>query len=115
MGPGVARLRDLDGRRVALVDRPVSSHGDHGLQRAAVKGDADPAVCLYVTPRMIANLKQAKQFEKDPNTPLPSADDDLKVEIAANPLATVAGPLAFYLDNAIQSLLAIKKILVATN
>jgi hypothetical protein len=58
----------------------------HGLQRVNAKGDADPALCLYVTPRMITNLKQAKQFEKDPKTPLPSADDDLKAEIAGQPI-----------------------------
>jgi hypothetical protein len=58
----------------------------HGLQRVTAKGDADPALCLYVTPRMIANLKQAKQFEKDPKTPLPSADHDLKEEIAGHPI-----------------------------
>jgi hypothetical protein len=50
------------------------------------KGDADPALCLYVTPRMITNLKQAKQFEKDPRTRLPSADDDLMAEIAGHPI-----------------------------
>jgi hypothetical protein len=58
----------------------------HGLQRVNAKGDTDPALCLYVTPRMITNLKQAKQFEKDPRTPLPSADDDLKAEIAGHPI-----------------------------
>jgi hypothetical protein len=29
----------------------------HGLRRVTAKGDADPALCLYVTLRMIANLK----------------------------------------------------------
>jgi hypothetical protein len=58
----------------------------HGLRRVNAKGDADPALCLYVTPRMITNLKQAKQFEKDPRTRLPSADDDLMAEIAGHPI-----------------------------
>ncbi|KAL6658171.1 hypothetical protein ACP70R_003757 [Stipagrostis hirtigluma subsp. patula] len=85
----------------------------HGRQRAAAKGGDDAVACLYVTPRMAAHLKQAKQFEKEhPNTAVPSADEDLKQEIAANRLAAVLGPLGFYLDNAIKSLQAINKIIV---
>uniref|UniRef100_A0ACD6A3T4 Uncharacterized protein n=1 Tax=Avena sativa TaxID=4498 RepID=A0ACD6A3T4_AVESA len=90
----------------------------HGCQRAAAKGDLllelpPVAVSLYVTPRMITHLAQAQKFDKDPNTPVPSADEDLQKEIAADPMAPVAGALAFYLDNAIQSLKAIQKIIIA--
>ncbi|KAL6660789.1 hypothetical protein ACP70R_001824 [Stipagrostis hirtigluma subsp. patula] len=87
----------------------------HGRQRAAAKGGDDAVACLYVTPRMAAHLKQARQFEKEyPKTPVPSADEDLKQEIAANRLAAVLGPLGFYLDNAIKSLQAINNIIVST-
>lgn len=58
---------------------------------------------------MITYLQQAKQVDKDPRTPVPSAD-----EIAANPLAAFAGPLNIYLENAMKALQAIQKV-VDTN
>ena len=56
-------------------------------------------------------LQQAKQFDKDPTAPLPSAADDVKQEIADNPVSAVSTQLAFYIQNAITALQAIEKIL----
>ncbi|VAI68173.1 unnamed protein product [Triticum turgidum subsp. durum] len=41
----------------------------------------------------------AKKFEEDPTAPLPSADDDAKEEMAANPLAAISAPIAFYIKD----------------
>jgi len=83
----------------------------HGRQRAAGRGDEDKVVSLYATPRMIACLQQAKRFEENPEEPVPSADDDVQQEIIRDPLAAIAAPLAFYLDNAIRALQAIQNVL----
>lgn len=83
----------------------------HGRQRTAGRGDEQEVFSLYVTPRMVAYLQQAKRFEENPADPVPSADDDVKQEILSNPLAAVAAPLAFYLDDAIHALQAIQQIL----
>lgn len=101
-------LYEERGRPYALV-----TETSHGGQRAAGQGDTG-AVGLYDTPRMITYLQQAKQIEQDPKAPLPSADEDVKHEIAANPLAAFAGPLDIYLENAMKALQAIQKV-VATN
>ncbi|CAD6252702.1 unnamed protein product [Miscanthus lutarioriparius] len=85
----------------------------HGRQRAAGRGDEE-VISLYVTPRMIAYLEQAKKFEENPQAPVPTADKDVEQELAANPLAAFSAPLAFYLENAIQALQAIQKIISAT-
>jgi hypothetical protein len=85
----------------------------HGRQRAAGRGD-EQVTSLYVTPRMIAYVKQAKKFEENPEAPVPTANEDVKQEMAANPLAAISAPLGFYLDNAIQALQAIQKIIAAT-
>lgn len=92
--------------------RPYA-HGNetsHGRQRAA----GVEAVCLYDTPRMVTCLQQAKQVEMDPKVPVPSAHDDTKREIAANPLVAFAAPLDIYIENAMKALQAIQKI-VHTN
>jgi hypothetical protein len=83
----------------------------HGRQRTAGRGDEEEVLSLYVTPRMVAYLDQAKKFEENPAVPVPSADEDVKQETLSNPLAAVSAPLAFYLDDAIQALQAIQKIL----
>jgi hypothetical protein len=57
--------------------------------------------------------EQAKNFEKDPTAPVPTADEDVKKEVAANPLAAVSTELAYYLRNAIQALQAIERIITA--
>lgn len=84
----------------------------HRRQRAAGRGDEE-VISLYVTPRMIAYLAQAKKFEENPEAPVPSADEDVKQEMAANPLAAISAPLGFYLENAIKALQAIQKIIAA--
>ncbi|KAF0921370.1 hypothetical protein E2562_006942 [Oryza meyeriana var. granulata] len=97
-------LYDRQGRPYA-----ISSLASHDRQRFAARGDAE-AVRLFATPRMDAYLEQARQFDQDPDAPLPSADEDVRQEVAANPLAPVAGQIAFYVKSAIQALQAIDKI-----
>ena len=94
----------------------LASETSHGRQRYAARGGDMDAVRLFATPRMDTYLEQAKQFEKNPTAPLPSADDDVKQEIAANPLAAISAPLAFYIKAAIQALQEIEKLVApATN
>ncbi|KAF8651396.1 hypothetical protein HU200_063414 [Digitaria exilis] len=97
-------LYDEFGRPYALAT--ITSHC---RQRAAGRGDME-ILCLYVTPRMITYVQQAKKFEENPKEPVPCADEDVKKEVAENPLAGIAASLSFYLDNAIQALQAIEKI-----
>lgn len=59
---------------------------------------------------MDAYLEQARRFDEDPGAAVPSAEEDVKQEVAANPLAPVAGQIAFYVRSAIQALQAIDKI-----
>jgi uncharacterized protein YegL len=102
-------LYEAKGRPYALA-----SETSHGRQRYAARGGDMDAVRLFATPRMDAYLEQAKQFEKNPTAPLPSADDDVKQEIAANPLAAISAPLAFYIKAAIQALQQIEKLVTPT-
>lgn len=62
---------------------------------------------------MDSYLDQAKNFEKDPTAPVPSAVEDVKQEVAANPLAAVSGDLALYLRTAIEALQGMQKIIAA--
>ncbi|EAZ27260.1 hypothetical protein OsJ_11197 [Oryza sativa Japonica Group] len=88
----------------------VSSLASHDRQRFAARGDAE-GVRLFATPRMDAYLEQAWRFDEDPGgAALPSAEEDVRQEVAANPLAPVAGQIAFYVRSAIQALQAIDKI-----
>uniref|UniRef100_A0ACD5ZQH2 Uncharacterized protein n=1 Tax=Avena sativa TaxID=4498 RepID=A0ACD5ZQH2_AVESA len=98
-------LYEVEGRPYALA-----SETSHGRQRYAARGGDMDAVRLFATPRMDAYLKQAMKFEEDPTAPLPSADDDVKEEIAANPLAAISAPIAFYIKAAIQALQEIEKL-----
>ncbi|KAF2299753.1 hypothetical protein GH714_003072 [Hevea brasiliensis] len=88
----------------------LSSETSHDRQRFASRGDVE-SLRLFSTPRMDKYLEQAKSFDEDPSKPLPSVDDDVKEELAANPLAPIAGALSFYIQSAIQSLQAIEKII----
>uniref|UniRef100_A0A0D9Z8N8 VWFA domain-containing protein n=1 Tax=Oryza glumipatula TaxID=40148 RepID=A0A0D9Z8N8_9ORYZ len=88
----------------------VSSLASHDRQRFAARVDAE-GVRLFATPRMDAYLEQARRFDEDPGgAALPSAEEDVRQEVAANPLAPVAGQIAFYVMSAIQALQAIDKI-----
>ncbi|KAM3213642.1 hypothetical protein ACQJBY_066202 [Aegilops geniculata] len=91
----------------------LASDTSHARQRFADRGDVTDTVRLFATPRMDTYLEQAKQFDKDPTKPLPSAADDVKEEIAANPMAAFSSELAFYLRNAIEALQAIEKMVAA--
>ncbi|CAM0912344.1 unnamed protein product [Alopecurus aequalis] len=102
-------LYEAEGRPYALA-----SETSHGRQRYAARGGDMDAVRLFATPRMDAYLEQAKKFEDDPTAPLPSADDDVKEEIAANPLAAISAP-AFYIKAAIQALQEIEKLVAPKN
>ncbi|CAD6261421.1 unnamed protein product [Miscanthus lutarioriparius] len=88
----------------------MSSETSHDRQRFAARGDIERNR-LFATPRMDKYLEQAKKFDKDPAAPLPSADADEKEEVAANPLAPLAGPITFYIQAAIQALQAIEKLI----
>uniref|UniRef100_A0A2C9U2H7 VWFA domain-containing protein n=1 Tax=Manihot esculenta TaxID=3983 RepID=A0A2C9U2H7_MANES len=88
----------------------LSSETSHERQRFAARGDVE-SLRLFATPRMDKYLQQAQSFDEDPSKPLPSVDEDVKEEIAANPLAPIAGALSFYIKTAIQALQAIEKIL----
>lgn len=103
-------LYEAEGRPYALA-----SETSHGRQRYAARGGNMDAVRLFATPRMDAYLQQAKKFEEDPTAPLPSADDDVKDEIAANPLAAISAPIAFYIKAAIQALQEIEKLVAPAN
>ncbi|EEF38222.1 uncharacterized protein sll0103 [Ricinus communis] len=98
-------IYEKQGRPFAL-----SSETSHDRQRFASRGDVE-SLRLFATPRMDKYLEQAKSFDEDPSKPLPSVDEDVKEEIAANPLAPIVGPLTFYIQAAIQSLQAIEKII----
>lgn len=88
----------------------LSSETSHDRQRFAARGDIE-SMRLFTTPRMDKYLEQAKKFDKDPTTPLPSVDEDVKEEVAANPLAPISGPITFYIQAAIQALEAIGKLI----
>lgn len=94
-------IYDKQGRPFAL-----SSEISHARQRFAARGDGE-SLRMFSTPRMDKYLEQAKSFDEDPSKPPPTADEDVKEEIAANPLAPIAGALSFYIQSAIQSLQAI--------
>uniref|UniRef100_A0A0E0FBP4 VWFA domain-containing protein n=2 Tax=Oryza TaxID=4527 RepID=A0A0E0FBP4_9ORYZ len=98
-------LYKKEGRPYAL-----SAETSHDRQRMASRGDVED-VRLFATPRMDKYLAQAKLFDEDPAAPIPSADEDAKEELAANPLAPLAGPLAFYIKAAIQALQSLEKII----
>jgi hypothetical protein len=66
---------------------------------------------LFAMPRMDKYLEQAKKFDEDSAAPLPPADADEKEEVAANPLALLAGPITFYIQAAVQALQAIEKLI----
>ena len=88
----------------------LASETSHGRQRYAARGGDKDDVRLFATPRMDTYLEHAKNFEKDPNAPVPSADEDAKKEITANPLSAISTELAYYLRKAIEALQAIEKI-----
>ncbi|CAL4992112.1 unnamed protein product [Urochloa decumbens] len=83
------------GRSAAL-----SSISSHGRQR----GGPDKDTLIFVTPRMITNLEQAKQRD---DMPVPSADQDAQLELEERPgwLQDVL-PVALRLLAAVLSLLA---------
>ena len=89
----------------------LSSETSHDRQRFAARGDIE-SMRLFTTPRMDKYLEQAKRFDKDPTAPLPSVDEDVKEEVAANPLAPIAGPITFYIQAAIQALQAIGNLII---
>jgi uncharacterized protein YegL len=88
----------------------MSSETSHDRQRFAARGDMEKNR-LFATPRMDKYLEQAKKFDEDPAAPLPPADVDEKEEVAANPLAPLAGPITFYIQAAVQALQAIEKLI----
>ncbi|RCV15809.1 hypothetical protein SEVIR_3G090200v4 [Setaria viridis] len=104
-------LYEAQGRAYALASETC-----HGRQRYAARGGGgDDDVRLYTTPRMDTYRKQAKNFEENPTAPVPTADEDLKQEILANPISAVSTELAYHLRMAIQSLQAIERIVAPSN
>ncbi|KAF2299752.1 hypothetical protein GH714_003059 [Hevea brasiliensis] len=114
----MADSNKLDDARDKLVEAQNSLE-DVDDESKPMIGDAErfaqevmwKACDYFSTPRMDKYLEQAKSFDEDPSKPLPSVDDDVKEELAANPLAPIAGALSFYIQSAIQSLQAIEKII----
>jgi len=99
-------IYEAQGRPYALA-----SETSHGRQRYSARGgDEDSDVRLFATPRMDTYREQAKNFEKDPTAPVPTADEDVKQEVLANPISAVSTELAYYLRRAIEALQAIEKI-----
>ncbi|KAM0911674.1 hypothetical protein ACQ4PT_013292 [Festuca glaucescens] len=98
-------MYDKQGRPYAL-----SSETSHERQRFAARGDIE-GMRMFATPRMDKYLEQAKKFDQDPTAPVPSVEEDVKEEVAANPLAPIAGPITFYIQAAIQALQAIEKLI----
>jgi len=88
----------------------LAAEASHAAQRFAARGDDVDSMRLFATPRMDAYLEQAKQFTENPDVKLPDAEQDTKIETKANPMAAIAGPLAFHIQAAIQALQAIQKI-----
>jgi Mg-chelatase subunit ChlD len=104
-------LYEAQGRAYALASETC-----HGRQRYAARGgDEGGDVRLFATPRMDTYREQAKNFEKNPTAPVPTADEDLKQEILANPISAVSTELAYHLRMAIQSLQAIERIVAPSN
>ncbi|KAF8692274.1 hypothetical protein HU200_039882 [Digitaria exilis] len=101
-------MYESKGRAYALV-----SEASHGRQRYACRGGEDDDVRLFSTPRMDSYLEQAKSFEKDPTVTVASADEDVKKEVEANPLAAISGDLALYLRTAIEALQGMRRIIAA--
>ncbi|KAL7250883.1 hypothetical protein ACSBR1_012824 [Camellia fascicularis] len=99
-------IYEKQGRPFAL-----SSETSHNRQRFAARGDDVEELRLFATPRMDAYLEQAKSFDEDPSQPPPSVGEDVKQELAADPLAPIIGALSYYLQLAIQSLKSIDNIL----
>ena len=99
-------IYEAQGRAYALA-----SETSHGRQRYSARGgDEDGDVRLFATPRMDTYREQARNFEKDPTAPVPTADEDVKQEVLANPISAVSTELAYYLRRAIEALQAIEKI-----
>ncbi|CAO2045478.1 unnamed protein product [Urochloa humidicola] len=73
------KIEDYHAKGVPYV---FASKTSHVKQRFAARGDDINAIRLYSTPRMDTYLQQARQFEKDPNRLLPTADEDTKSEAA---------------------------------
>ncbi|KAF8733306.1 hypothetical protein HU200_014910 [Digitaria exilis] len=101
-------IYESKGRAYALA-----SEASHGRQRYACRGGEDDDVRLFSTPRMDSYLEQAKSFEKDPTVTVASADEDVKKEVEANPLAAISGDLALYLRTAIEALQGMRRIIAA--
>ncbi|GAB2211352.1 hypothetical protein Droror1_Dr00024661 [Drosera rotundifolia] len=89
----------------------LSSETSHDRQRFAARGDDPEELRLFATPRMDTYLEQARSFDEDPSQPLPTVDEDLEQELAADPLAPIIGALSYYIQTAIQSLKSIDDIL----
>ncbi|GAB2302281.1 hypothetical protein Dimus_036296 [Dionaea muscipula] len=89
----------------------LSSETSHDRQRFAARGDDAEELRLFATPRMDKYLEQARSFDEDPSQPLPTVDEDVEQELAADPLAPVIGALSYYIQTAIQSLKSIDNIL----
>ncbi|KAI8009877.1 putative E3 ubiquitin-protein ligase WAVH2 [Camellia lanceoleosa] len=89
----------------------LSSETSHNRQRFASRGDDVEELRLFATPRMDAYLEQAKSFDEDPSQPPPSVGEDVKLELAADPLSPIIGALSYYLQLAIQSLKSVDNIL----
>ncbi|KAL5538364.1 hypothetical protein UlMin_046298 [Ulmus minor] len=88
----------------------LSSETSHDRQRFAARGDVEK-LRLFATPRMDKYLEQAKSFNEDPSKPLPTVDEDVKQELAADPLSDIIGGLRYYIQMAVHAFKSIENIL----
>lgn len=88
----------------------LSSELSHARQRFAARGDMDK-LSLFSTPRMDAYQQQAKSFDKDPEKPVPTVEEDEKQDIVADPLSPIITPLTRFLQQAIEALQSMAFIL----
>ncbi|KAL5538365.1 hypothetical protein UlMin_046299 [Ulmus minor] len=98
-------IYEKQGRPFAL-----SSETSHDRQRFAARGDVEK-LRLFATPLMDKYLEQAKSFNEDPSKPLPTVEEDVKQELAADPLSDIFGALRYYIQMAVHAFKSIENIL----
>lgn len=87
-----------------------ASELSHALQRFAARGDVNE-LRLFATDAMDQYLDQVKNYEKFPDAPVQSSNDDIKERKVKNPYADIADILSMHLGEAIQSLKRIQDII----
>ncbi|KAL8110312.1 uncharacterized protein LOC141672703 [Apium graveolens] len=87
----------------------LSAELSHERQRFAARGDTEKSTGMFATPRMEAYKKQCESFVK--GEPVPTAAEDVKEEMLADPIGPISGALNFQIQIAIQALMSIQNII----